>query len=252
MESGLVSIIMAAYKAEKTIEASIRSVLAQTYTNWELIIINDCSPDNTVEVVKPFADSDPRIRLISNEVNKGVSFTRKRGMEASNGEWIAILDCDDLWTPDKLEKQLALASKNNAKLVFTGSGYIDIDGNPIDWQLHVPETISYKKLLKQNLISNSSALVKAELYKEHYAIGDGMHEDFAIWLGILKTGVTAYGIDEPLLIYRVAKSSKSGNKLKAAKMNWRTYRYIGLNPFAAAYYMCWYTVKGIMKHSHLK
>jgi teichuronic acid biosynthesis glycosyltransferase TuaG len=95
-------------------------------------------------------------------------------------------------------------------------------------------------------------LVKTDLYRKHYAIGDGMHEDFAIWLGITREGKDAYGIDEPLLIYRVAKSSKSSNKMKAAKMNWNTYRYVGLNPVAASYYMCWYIVKGLLKYRHLK
>ena len=106
--------------------------------------------------------------------------------------------------------------------------------------------------MKQNVLSNSSALVRKELYAKYYAIGDKMHEDFAIWLGILKEGREAYGVDEPLLIYRIAKSSKSGNKIKAAKMNWNTYRYIGLNPLSAFYYECWYVVKGLMKYRYLK
>ena len=106
--------------------------------------------------------------------------------------------------------------------------------------------------MKQNMISNSSVLVNKDLYQRFYAIGDGMHEDYAIWLGITRSGYIAYGIDEPLLLYRVAKSSKSGNKLKSAKMQWNTYRYIGLNPVVAAYYMCWYTIKGLLKYRHLR
>jgi len=247
---GLVSIIMAAYNAEKTIEYAIRSIVAQTYTNWELIVINDCSKDGTAAVVTSF--TDPRIRLLQNDRNSGVSISRKKGSEAAQGEWIAVLDSDDAWTPDKLEKQITLAKETGAELIFTGSAFMDDDGNPIDWQLHVPSTLPYRELLKQNLVSNSSVLVKASLYRQHYAIGDEMHEDFAIWLGITKSGRAAYGIDEPLLIYRVASSSKSSNKVKAAKMNWNTYRYVGLNPVAASYYMCWYVVKGLLKYRHLK
>lgn len=247
---GLISIIMAAYNAEKTISTAINSILAQTYTDWELLVINDCSRDRTAEVVASF--TDPRIRLIQNEKNSGVSVSRKKGKEAAIGEWIAVLDSDDAWTPDKLEKQIKLAKDTGAELIFTGSAFMDDDGNPIDWQLHVPTTLPYRELLKQNLVSNSSVLVKADLYRKHYAIGDGMHEDFAIWLGITREGKDAYGIDEPLLIYRVAKSSKSSNKMKAAKMNWNTYRYVGLNPVAASYYMCWYIVKGLLKYRHLK
>ena len=102
------------------------------------------------------------------------------------------------------------------------------------------------------MLSNSSALVRKELYAEHYVVGDEMHEDFAVWLGILKEGKKAYGVDEPLLIYRISKSSKSSNKIKAAKMNWNTYRYIGLNPLSAFYYECWYIVKGLSKYKNLK
>ncbi len=247
-----VSIIMAAYNAEKTIATAIKSVLAQNFTDWELLVINDCSKDNTSSVVRDFTEKDDRIQLLENEVNSGVSLSRKRGMEAARGEWIAVLDSDDVWAPDKLEKQIALADGTGAKLVFTGSAFMDDNGDKLDWQLHVPAVLTYRQLLKQNLVSNSSVLVKRELYQKHYAVGDNMHEDFAVWLGITKEGYHAYGIDEPLLIYRLARESKSSNKLKAAEMNWRTYRYIGLNIFCAAYYMCWYVVKSLLKYRHLK
>ena len=116
----------------------------------------------------------------------------------------------------------------------------------------MPEEIGYRKLLKQNLVSNSSVLVKAELYREHMTIGDNMHEDFACWLKILRLGEKAYGIDEPLLIYRLSTNSKTGNKWKSAKMNWKTYRAIGLNIPESAYYMLWYTAKGLLKYRHFR
>ena len=249
---GLISIIMAAYNAEKTIEKAINSVLNQTYPNFELLVVNDCSKDRTVELVRNIAAKDSRVRLISNVKNSGVSYTRKHGLEEAKGSWIAILDSDDAWAPEKLEKQIALQKKMNADLLFTGSAFMDSDGQSIDWYLHAPAEVTYRQLLKQNVLSNSSALVRKELYTKHYAIGDGMHEDFAIWLSILKEGRKAYGVDEPLLIYRIAKSSKSGNKVKAAKMNWNTYRYVGLNPLSASYYECWYVVKGLLKYKNLK
>ena len=125
---------------------------------------------------------------------------------------------------------------------------MDSSGNSIEWYLHVPLEIGYRQLLKQNLISNSSALVRKELYMQYYASGDNMHEDFATWLRILKTGRKAYGIDEPLLIYRFMRKSKSGNKLSAAKMNWNTYRYIGLDVVSRMYYMIWYMLNGLKKY----
>lgn len=248
-KKGLVSIIMAAYNAEKTISIAINSILNQTYTDWELFVINDCSTDATARLVRTYSDS--RILLLENDKNSGVSVSRKKGMEAASGEWIAVLDSDDAWTPDKLERQIKLAKETGAELIFTGSAFMDNDGKMIDWKLHVPKKLPYRELLKQNLVSNSSALVKATLYRQFYVSDDEMHEDFAIWLGITKTGRMAYGIDEPLLIYRLASPSKSSNKLKSARMNWNTYRYIGLNPVAASYYMCWYIVKGLLKYRHL-
>ena len=118
---GQISIIMAAYNAEKTIEQAIASVLNQTYPNFELLVVNDCSKDRTAELVKGIAATDGRVRLISNVKNSGVSFTRKHGLEEANGSWIAILDSDDAWAPEKLEKQIELQNRTNADLLFTGS-----------------------------------------------------------------------------------------------------------------------------------
>ena len=249
---GLVSVIMAAYNAEKTIEQSINSVLNQTYPAVELLVVDDYSQDRTVKLVENIMARDNRVRLIYNKENSGVSYTRKHGLEEAKGAWIAILDSDDIWAPEKLEKQIILQKKMNADLLFTGSAFMDSDGQPIDWYLHAPSEVTYRHLLKQNVLSNSSSLVRKELYEKHYAVGDGMHEDFAVWLGILKEGKKAYGVDEPLLTYRIAKSSKSGNKIKAAKMNWNTYRYVGLNPIEASYYECWYMVKGFLKYRNIK
>lgn len=249
---GLISIIMAAYNAEKTIEQAINSVLSQTYPDFELLVVNDCSTDKTAMLAEAIVKKDDRIRLISNEKNSGVSYTRKHGLEEASGEWVAILDSDDAWAPEKLEKQIKLQKKTNADLLFTGSAFMDADGKPIDWYLAAPAEVTYRQLLKQNVLSNSSALVRKELYAKYYAVGDGMHEDFAMWLNILKDGRKAYGVDEPLLIYRITKSSKSGNKFKAAKMNWNTYRYVGLNPIEAAYYEGWYMIKNVIKYTNLK
>ena len=248
----LISIIMAAYNAEKTIKQAIGSVLKQTYSNFELLVINDCSSDETAEIVKKIAARDKRVRLLSNQRNIGVSYSRKRGLEEASGAWIAILDSDDEWVPQKLERQMSLQKRTNAKLLFTGSSFMDAEGNAINWYLHAPNEVTYPQLLKQNVISNSSALVRKDLYERYYVIDDRLHEDFAIWLRILRDGEKAYGVDEPLLVYRVAKSSKSGNKFKAAKMNWRTYRYVGLNLLAASYYECWYIINGLLKYRNLK
>lgn len=245
----LISILMAAYNSEKTIRHAIDSVLAQTFSDWELLIVDDCSSDNTLRIAEAYRDA--RIHVMKNDRNRGVSLTRKKGLDAAEGDWIAVLDSDDMWAPEKLEKQLAIAKADGADLVFTGSAFIRDDGTPFHWQLHVPATLTYCALLKQNLVSNSSVLVRADVYRKFYIVDDTIHEDYAMWLAISKAGAVIRGLDEPLLFYRLLRPSRSSNKLKAARMRWRTYRHAGLNTPTAAYYMCWYAAKGILKYGHL-
>lgn len=249
----MVTIIMPAYNAEKYISEAIESVLAQTYDDWELLVINDCSTDNTQLIAENYARIDNRVRILNNEVNKGVAGTRNVGIDNATTEWVAFLDSDDMWSADKLEKQLAfIENHSEAKLVFTASAFISEEGQSIDYILHVPERINRKELLKQNLISCSSTMIKRELLVENpMPEARSIHEDYATWLRILETEPYAYGIDEPLLIYRLSAASKSGNKLKAAGMNCRTYKKVGLKPFEAAYYMFIYAVRSIKKYSKL-
>lgn len=247
-----VSIIMAAYNAEKTLPAAVDSVLCQTYPHWELLIVEDGSRDNTLAIAEKYAERDERIRVIPNEKNAGVSQSRKNGLLAASGEWIAVLDSDDMWKPEKLEKQVRAAQETGAALIFTGATFMRADGSPILWQLSAPERVSFRELLKQNVISNSSVLVKKSLYEKHYVMGDHMHEDYAMWLGMLAEGVQTCGINEPLLIYRVAANTKSGNKLKSAQMQIATYRHIGLSVPACLYYLVCYGVNGLLKYRNLK
>ena len=248
----MVSIIMAAFNAENTISLAIDSVLSQTYKDFELLVIDDCSTDRTINIIGEYCLADCRIRLFRNNRNHGVSFTRRYGLEKAKGEWIAILDSDDIWERDKLEKQLQYQGETGADLVFTGSAFVDLHGSYKKWILHVPLSIDFRKLLKQNLISNSSVVVKKEIFIKHYVSEDNLHEDYATWLSILRDGYSAKAIDEPLLIYRVSPLSKTGNKLKSAQMNWNTYKYIGLCWIERLYYMGWYMVNGLLKYRHLK
>ncbi|QUL53905.1 glycosyltransferase family 2 protein [Paenibacillus tritici] len=248
----LVSIIMPAYNCEKYITQAINSVIAQTYCHFELIIIDDCSNDKTVGIMKKMCKSDSRIKTVFNKRNIGVAATRSRGVSLANGEWIAFIDSDDCWEKNKLEKQLACIAINNAEFVFTGSSFIDELSNPYKSIFEVPNTVNYKQLLKQNVISCSSVLIKKR-YMEMFSMdNDNTHEDYGAWLRILKTIPFAYGVNEPLLIYRITSTSKSGNKLKSLIMAYRTYRYIGLNVIYSSYYMCWYIVRGIRKYKKIK
>ena len=249
-----VSVVMPAYNCERTIAEAVRSVQNQAYKNWKLFIIDDCSADRTIVIAQELAGSDSRITVLLNPTNQGVGRTRNRGVSEAKTEWIAFLDSDDLWKPVKLEKQINLISENpEANIVFTGSGFIDTSGNRLDYILHVPERISRKELLKQNLISCSSVLVRKDLLLKHPMPEKGfLHEDFATWLSILDEEPYAYGIDEPLLIYRLSGHSKSGNKMKAARMNWNTYQYCNLKSMETIYYMGCYFIRNMKKYSKLK
>lgn len=251
-QSELISVIMAAYNAEDTIAESLRSALAQSYRNIEIIVVNDASTDSTALIAQDFSRCDNRVRVISHTINRGVSASRKDGLASARGGWIAILDSDDLWSPKKLELELSAQRETNADLIYTGSAFINETGTPKDWCLRVPETVTYHSLLKQNIVSNSSVLVKKELLETYFVNNDRIHEDFAVWLHMLKNGVAFRGIDQPLLIYRIRESSKSGNKLKSAVMNWKTYRYMGLSVPASCYYMFCYIMRGLSKYRHLQ
>lgn len=251
----LISIIMPAWNAANTISDSVRSVLTQTYNTWELIVIDDASTDSTCEIVQYFARTDSRISLLRNLRNAGVSSARNKGILAAHGPWIAFLDSDDLWMPQKLEKQVkaitrpdGLADTVLPDLVFTGSRFIDQAGQDLSCCLHAPKTITYRQLLKQNVISCSSVLVRRELLLQYPMKHDKMHEDYAVWLQILQSGHVARGINEPLLVYRLSPRSKSGNKKKAAAMTYRVYRFIGLGHVSACYYFIWYAFKSLKKY----
>lgn len=253
MKTPLVSIIMPAYNCEKYITEAIVSVINQSYTDWELIVIDDCSQDSTVDKVKKLASLDTRINLYRNERNIGVSKTRNKGIALATGQWIAFLDSDDCWTPDKLQKQMRLAAdnRNKTEFIFTASCFMDENGRLFKWVMPVPETVTYKDLLKHNVISCSSVLISKQCLGNHRMVGDSIHEDFALWLSILKNNVIAYGINEPLLIYRISGNSKSGNKLNSARMSYRTYKFLKINTFKIIYYMFFYAICGFKKYNSI-
>lgn len=245
----LISVIMPAYNAEKYIETAINSVIDQSYKEWEIIVIDDCSTDNTCKIVQGI--DDVRIRYIRNSVNLGAAESRNAGIRKAQGEWIAFLDSDDCWEKDKLSIQMEYAERFNAEFVFTGSAFMDEEGNLSSSVLSVPERVGYEKLLYQNVISCSSVLIKKWLMEKYPMHGSkDVHEDFLTWLIILKeNNIEAVGINEPLLVYRVRRGSKSGNKLKAAVMTFRVYRNIGLSIPVAFYYWVWYVWKSIGKYA---
>lgn len=246
MKDVVVSVVMPAYNCEKYIGEAIQSVLAQSVP-LELIIIEDSSGDGTGDVIRSFLP-DERIIYICNEMNAGVAASRNKGMELARGKYIAFLDSDDYWTPDKLERQVAFMEDGAKVLSSTGRELIDEMGDSTGKIIGIPEVIEYKDLLKGNVLNTSGVMILASVAKKYKMTQDHLHEDYIMWLSVLKEYGKAYGMNEPMLKYRVMQGTKSGNKLKSAKMTFGVYRYIGLNLFQACYYFCHYAMNGIRKY----
>lgn len=236
MNTPLVSVIMPAYNAEKYIERAIESVLHQTDITYELIIIIDGAEDNTVELLNQYADNDA-ITIIHNECNIGVAASRNKGIAIAKGTYIAFLDTDDWWTADKLKRQVELIQEKHCVLTYTARELFDDNGQPTGNIIPVREEISYESLVKHNIINCSSVLMETAVAREFYMEHDDSHEDYLMWLKVLKKYKIAYGINEPLLKYRLSAHGKSRNKLKSAKMTYKVHRYLGTNPFKSFMYM---------------
>lgn len=247
----LVSVIMPCYNSQKTIVEAIESVIAQTYTLWELLVIDDASSDKSLEIVEGYCKRDKRIRLLAQSTNQGVAVARNLGVSHAMGKWIAYLDSDDLWAPQKLEKQIGVCEKHGAGFVFTGASYINEEGVSYPGIFEVPLVVNYNQLKYHNVISCSSVLLDKVLLSDIKMTNDQIHEDFALWLKVLKRDVLAYGINEPLLIYRISKHSKSGNKLKSFKMAYGVFREINLNPISAVFYTLSHLSKSVFKYKRI-
>jgi glycosyltransferase involved in cell wall biosynthesis len=242
----MISVVMPAYNANLTIEASVWSVIRQTYTDWELIIVDDGS---TVTLPIP---SDPRVRALRNDTNLGVAPSRNRGVAAALGEWIAFLDADDLWDQRKLEKQLVFSRARGARISYTGSAFIDADGQRYAYTLPARERLTYKELLRHNLMSCSSIMCERELPLRYpFPPGANIHEDFVVNLRILREVGVAYGLNEPLLTYRLSGGSKSAGRLTSALMTYNAYREVGYNALAAAALTARYAAGSVVRRGRI-
>lgn len=249
-----VSVVMPAYNAATTIRRAIESVIYQTFCEWELIVVNDCSCDDTDQILEMYSNNYEQIHVFTNSINSGVAYSRNRGVQAAKSEWIAFLDSDDYWEVDKLEQQfLMLNTYPNMKICFTGSAFIDVDGRKSEYVLQVPERVTYEELLNQNVISCSSVLVARDLLLKYPMIQQKeIHEDFVTWLKILKEIPYAVGVDMPLLVYQLSAQSKSGNKLKAARMQWNSYRLSEVPMLKAVIYFGRYAYRNLKKYRLIK
>lgn len=245
MEKELVSIITPMYKGAAFVGETIQSVLSQEYDNWEMIIVDDCSPDGGAGIteVKKYTH-DPRIKLIESKQNRGSSGARNIALKEAKGRYIAFLDSDDIWHPEFLEKQMAFLHKKEAPLVF--SSYRRIDENTKEELLRpfiVPEKVSYKSLLKTCPIFPSTAIYDTSKTPKIFFNEDlgSMRDDYVYWLKMFKDISYGYGNPEILVDYRMRKSSVTGNKSKVIKPQWNVLHKVeklGLIP-SAYYLLCW-------------
>lgn len=245
----LVSVIMPAYNAAEYIEDSIRSVLEQTVSEVELIVIDDCSVDETIDIVNRLAQKDSRIRLYRNKQNMGTARSRNRGMELCRGVYVAFLDSDDIWHPEKLGKQLERIRQSNADLLYTSYAIVDVSGRRRCEDFHVPSRIDFEGLLKENVIGCSTVLFSRTIAESFRFCEDFYHEDYVLWLQMLKAGCIAEGVTEVLVDYRFHADSRAGNKLSSAQKRWRVYRsYLGLSRTKSLWYLSHYALAGLKKY----
>lgn len=250
MKDKLISIVVPVYNAERFLEDTIQTVQKQTYKNWELIFVNDCSTDNSVNIIKKHQKKDKRIRLIENEKNSGAALTRNRGIEEANGTYLCFLDADDLWDEEKLEKQLKFMEEKKCAFSFTGYEFALEDGTPNGKKVFIPESITYKQALKNTTIWTSTVMLDITLLtkKDIYMPNVKRGQDTATWWKILKKIECAYGLNELLSFYRRTSESLSANKLTALKRTWNLYRNVEqLNLIKSCYNFCWYCFNAIKR-----
>lgn len=247
MDEPLVSVIMPAYNAEKYIAQSIDSVVKQSYQNWELLITDDRSNDNTQQIVKQYSNQDSRIKLFVNEENGGAGVARNNSIQQAKGRFIAFLDADDQWLPEKLTKQIAFMQKNNYAFTFTA--YQKLEGEQLRSNVIPPNLTTYKKLLSSNVVGCLTAIYDTEILGKQYMPLIRKRQDMGLWLNILKQVPKAYSLPNVLALYRV-DSGMTQNKLEILKWQWLFYReVVKLNVFKATYHFFIYAVKGFLKHS---
>lgn len=243
----LISIIMPSYNTAKYIKESIQSVLAQTYPDWELIIVDDCSTDNTDEVVQPFL-SDERIKYFKNEKNSGAALTRNRAMREAQGEWIAFLDSDDLWMPEKLEKMLQFMQANHYSFAYHQYEKIDEESKPLNILVSGPKTVSKRKMYNYCYPGCLTFMYNAKVMGLIQIKDIKKNNDYAILLQLCKKA-NCYLLPENLAKYRIRKKSISHDKLsKKLKSHYDLFHYCDeKNAAVAFWYACWNMFYGILK-----
>lgn len=245
-ENVQVSVVMPVHNGAAFIARALDSVLEQKI-RLEIIIIDDGSTDELMKVLAPYL-KQPGIRLIRNHHNLGVAESRNKGVRAAAGDYIAFLDCDDWWEPGKLVKQLQLLEKTGSVLCATGRRLVTPEGRQTDRVIGVKEKLTYRDLLFQNPVNCSSVVIRRDIAAAFPMVHDECHEDYIMWLQILKKYHSACAINEPLLNYRLSDTGKSGSKIQSARMTYKVYRHMGFGIIKSLACFAGYAINGVKKY----
>lgn len=244
----LVSVIMPTYNCGKYIAESLDSVIAQTISDWEIQIVDDCSTDNTAEIIKPYVTRFPNIHYYRLPQNGGPAVARTEAIRRASGKYVAFLDSDDIWFPEKLERQISFMEKTGAKFSATGYGMMDEAGCDLHTVFIPPRKTDYKKCIhRSNPLGNLTIIYNQEELGKFEIPPIKKRNDFALWLKILKKTDYCYGMEDVLGMYRTGRSgSVSSNKLKQAKYHWQLYHEIEEHNVVQSMFemACWAWVKG--------
>jgi teichuronic acid biosynthesis glycosyltransferase TuaG len=222
--SELVSIITPTFNAEKFIRATIESVQNQSYQNWEMILVDDASTDETIAVIKEFIQNDNRLKLTELPKNSGNGFARNVALEKATGKYIAYLDADDLWFPQKLEKQIQFLKANNLSFTFSFYDCIDEEGNDLHKRVEAPLNLTYEQLFFCNYVGNLTAIYDTDFFGKIVIEATQKRQDWRLWLTILKQIEVTKPVPETLAFYRIRRDSISSSKFKLIKHNFGVYR----------------------------
>lgn len=248
----LVSVIMPAYNAERYIAEAIQSVLSQSTPQWELLVVDDRSTDSTRKIIADFAGKDARIQLICNEENLGVARTRNRGISLSRGKYVALLDSDDYWKPQFLEKMIARAEESSADIVYCSYELVDEQGKKLCRDFIVPPETTFRQYIVRSVITCTTVLFEAQLIKNNPFPTNMYHEDTALCFQLLRDGYTARGVPEVLAAYRQRYHSRSSDKLISAIRRWPIYRkHLKMSVWQTIWTMIRYAYYGLMKYKRV-
>lgn len=247
------SVIIPVYNSLGFIEKTLESVLNQTFRNFEIIVVDDNSSDRSYEILKRISKKDHRVRIFRNDQNHGVAQTRNRGIELARGKYIALLDSDDIWLPEKLERQIAFMQEKGCSLTYCSYGFTDKNDNTIEGTFYVPPCVDLKTILKRNVISCSTVMADRQLFLRHKFKSTYYHEDYAVWIDMLKECKISYGYTGVLAKIRIMQGTRSGNKFNSAKHRWLIYRkHLKMNLFKAGFFYANYIFYSGKKYWELR